>query len=779
MRVLIVDHTGLVSGAQRALVETVVGADDDVEFEVLCPEGPLAEELRANAIRVHTFRGTAGSLRLHPIRTPRALRDMISSAGALARIAAERQVDVVHANSIRAALIAAAARTFGAPPAIAHIHDCLPPGTTSRAVREILLRRSSALIAVSRYAADAFRTPRSTRTIDVLYNPIDLTRFDAGAWTQHAARAELGIPAEVPLVGVIAQITPWKSQDTVIEAFADVVKRFPDARLVLVGETKFVGKDVRFDNRAFKDRLVRLIADLGLQEHVEFWGERREIPTVAAALDVLAVPSWEEPLGRAVLEALAMETPVVATSVGGAAEIVRDGIDGIVVAPRRPSDWAAAITRLLEDRELRERMGASGRQAVQEFRQDRYRAKLRAVYAKTLEGRSRCGVLFVDHTGEVGGAQRSLLGLLTQLPPEIAPTVACPNGDLSREVEALGVATIHMPAAEVGRRFDPRHTLPALVSLVRAGARLHRLTRRLRPRLVHANSLRGGLISVIFRRSGLPVVVHLRDVTDEGLPMRLARRVVAHRSDAVIANSAYTLRTFDGPDRLTAVVAHNGVDTEAFSPEAVSRKASRAGLSIADDVPVLAQVAQITPWKRQDHAIRVLARIRDDHPSAVLLLAGSAKFVKATTSYDNLAYLEQLRALCEELGVSDHVRFLGEMPDVRTVLAACDVALLPSLEEPFGRTIIEAMAMERAAIGTSSGGPAEIIEDRVSGFVLPPHDLEAWTATVLRLIGDEDLRRRTGIAARARVQAEFTEARHAEAVLSVYRSLVPNGAFAP
>jgi glycosyltransferase involved in cell wall biosynthesis len=777
MRVLVVDHTALVSGAQRALVETVVGADDHIEFEVLCPEGPLAEELRANGIAVHTFRGTAGSLRLHPIRTPRALLDIVASARSLAKVAAERQVDLVHANSIRAALIAVAARAFGAPPAIAHIHDCLPAGATSLAVRTILGRGSSRLIAVSCYAAEAFRTPGSARPIDVLYNPIDLTRFDAAAWTQQAARAELDIPADVPLVGVIAQITPWKSQDTVIEAFADVVKRFPDARLVLVGEPKFVGKDVRFDNRAFKDRLVRLIADLGLQEHVAFWGERRDIPTVAAALDVLAVPSWEEPLGRAALEALAMETPVLATSVGGAAEVVRDGVDGVIVPPHQPSAWAAAITRLLEDGELRARMGKSGRQRVQEFRQDRYRARLRAVYSETLAGGSGGGVLFVDHTAEVGGAQRSLLGLLAHLPPETSPTVVCPQGELSQEVRALGVPTIHIPAAEVGRRFDRRHTLPALISLVRASAKIRRMTRTLRPRLVHANSLRGGLISVLFRRSEPPVVVHLRDVADGGLPIRISRRLVSRRSDAVIANSAHTLRSFDGSDRLTSVVAHNGVDMEAFSPETVSRSEARAALSIGDDAPVLAHVAQITPWKRQDHSIRMLARIREEHPGALLLVVGSAKFVKATTSYDNRAYLAELQLLCSQLGVSDGVRFLGEIGDVRTVLAACDVALLPSTEEPFGRTIIEAMAMERPVIGTSVGGPPEIIEDDVSGFILPPGDVERWTAQALRLIDDEPLRARIGAAARERVEAQFTDSHHAATVLSLYRSLVPDGAF--
>ena len=69
MRVLFIDHTSLVSGAQRALVDTVSDIDGDLQFEVMCPEGPMAAELRGLGIRVHTYRGMTGSLRLHPIRT--------------------------------------------------------------------------------------------------------------------------------------------------------------------------------------------------------------------------------------------------------------------------------------------------------------------------------------------------------------------------------------------------------------------------------------------------------------------------------------------------------------------------------------------------------------------------------------------------------------------------------------------------------------------------------------------------------------------------------------
>ena len=383
-RVLAVDHTALVSGAQRALVETVSAPGDEVDFEVLCPPGPLADELRAAGITVHRFRGTSGSLRLHPVRTARAVADIARSAVALRAVARRRRIEVVHANSVRAGLIAVLAARLGAPPVVTQVHDCLPDTRAARIVRRVLVRGSAAIVAVSEYAARAFVTGLEPAPVDVLYNPIDLRRFDRSACSRERARAALDLEPDCPLVGVVAQITPWKGQDVAIRAFRAVVDRLPDARLVLVGEVRFAGDDVRFDNPAYRAGLERLVAELGLAERVDFWGQRDDVPTVVAALDVVALPSWEEPMGRIVLEARAMGTPVVVTAVGGAAELVQDGVDGLVVDPHDPPAWSAALLRLLLDPDERRSFGARGSVAVRRFAQEEFVARLEAVYRRVL-----------------------------------------------------------------------------------------------------------------------------------------------------------------------------------------------------------------------------------------------------------------------------------------------------------------------------------------------------------------------------------------------------------
>jgi glycosyltransferase involved in cell wall biosynthesis len=141
-----------------------------------------------------------------------------------------------------------------------------------------------------------------------------------------------------------------------------------DAHLLIVGEAKFVDPATRFDNRAYVARMHELVERLGLAEHVSWLGERGDVPELMAAMDVLLLPSWEEPFGRSVIEAMAMGVPVVATNIGGPAEIIEAGTDGYLVAPREPQRWAEAIRELADQPGLRAQMGRAGRaKAEQRF----------------------------------------------------------------------------------------------------------------------------------------------------------------------------------------------------------------------------------------------------------------------------------------------------------------------------------------------------------------------------------------------------------------------------
>jgi glycosyltransferase involved in cell wall biosynthesis len=386
VNVLYVDHTSLVSGAQRALLDLLKGLPPTIAPTVMCPKGKLADMVTQIGVPVVDFAGTAGSLRLHPWRTAIAAGEIGLSGLAVRRVATAVKADIVHANTARAGLIAVAARRLGGPPTIVHIHDALPPSRSANLVRQAVCSGSDALITISDYTTENIARGYPQLPVHMLHNPLDIERFDPAAMTKRQARTALGIAHDVKVAGVVAQITPWKGQDTAIRALKLLDQQHPGARLLIVGETKFL-EAARYDNRSYARWLYRLVRGLGLEGRVEFWGERDDVSTIVRALDVSLTPSWEEPFGRSVIEAMALETAVIATNVGGPAEYIEHGRNGLVLPPRDVRRWGVALERLLSDVGLREQLAQRGSLTARAaFNREDYVSKVLQVYDEVLGG---------------------------------------------------------------------------------------------------------------------------------------------------------------------------------------------------------------------------------------------------------------------------------------------------------------------------------------------------------------------------------------------------------
>jgi glycosyltransferase involved in cell wall biosynthesis len=376
LRVLFVNHTGTKSGAEISLIDLVVGMPSEVHGLVACPEGELAEILRARGVDVHPIPAIEASLRLHPVQTPVGVAQILRSALAVQRGSRRHQADIVHANSVRAGLAATVAAAAGGPRLLVHVRDCLPTTRAANLTRALIDRGASMVLANSRYTAENFARSGDRTNVTVAHSPVDLERFYPDRFDRAQARAELNLGPE-PVLAVVAQITPWKGQATAIEALALLKERGLGARLLLVG-------GVKYDNAAYLRSLRQLVRDLRLQEDVTFVGDRADVPEVLRAIDVLLVPSWEEPFGRSVVEAMAMETPVIATCVGGPAEVIEDGSNGRLVEPRKPEAWSRAIEELLADPDLQRTMGQAGRRTAMRFDRPIHVEKVMAAYRRTL-----------------------------------------------------------------------------------------------------------------------------------------------------------------------------------------------------------------------------------------------------------------------------------------------------------------------------------------------------------------------------------------------------------
>lgn len=208
--------------------------------------------------------------------------------------------------------------------------------------------------------------------VTVIPNGIDLDDFQSDA-APAETRTKIGVGASVPLVGILGALRPEKDQATFLRAAARVVQLIPDAHFLLIGD----GSE--------RCKLQSLAVQLGIEDRVLFAGDRTEVPDLLTALDVFVLSSITESFPNAVLEAMAVGRPVVATNFGGTPELVEEGNTSFLVPVADDESMAARIVALLRDPALRRSMGQAGRARVErEFTPARMKQRLEALYDSLL-----------------------------------------------------------------------------------------------------------------------------------------------------------------------------------------------------------------------------------------------------------------------------------------------------------------------------------------------------------------------------------------------------------
>lgn len=203
------------------------------------------------------------------------------------------------------------------------------------------------------------------------------------------------------------------------------------------------------------------------------------------------------------------------------------------------------------------------------------------------------------------------------------------------------------------------------------------------------------------------------------------------------------------------IVVPNGIS----APEPADAAQTRRALGIAADTPLVVCAARLEREKDIASLVSAMGSVKDAVPEVRCLVAGTGSQKAA------------LEAQIERLNVAGAVTLLGFRADATSLMAAADIFVLPSLAEPFGLVLLEAMALGRPVIATRAGGPLEIVVDGETGFLVPPSSPEALADAVKRLIADPDAGRRLGENGLTRFQQYFTAARMAQATLAVYAEI--------
>jgi len=321
-----------------------------VELACLRPGGGLAAEAVRHGMPVDIYD-------IGPFHSARTLALQTK----LARDIARRQIDVVHAYNFYGNVFAVPpARLAGAPVVIASIRDCGPYLTPMQLRVQRLVCRAATCVVVNAVAVRDWLVGEGydPHRIVVIPNGVDLEPFDVPA-DAAAVRLALGFEADAPLITVVSRVTRLKGLEQFIGAASIVAERHPRARFLIAGEPAA-------DDHAYLASLQRLAARVGLSDRIVFAGLRRDVPALLKASTIAVMPSLNEALSNALLEAMAAGAPLVATRVGGTPEAVIDGETGVLVPPDDVPALARAIGRMLEDPAAIAALGHAARRRVEE-----------------------------------------------------------------------------------------------------------------------------------------------------------------------------------------------------------------------------------------------------------------------------------------------------------------------------------------------------------------------------------------------------------------------------
>jgi glycosyltransferase involved in cell wall biosynthesis len=354
--------------------------------EAACSPDPAVESLRSRGYVIHEV----------PIGRKIAPGPNSKSVLELGRLMRARKYDLVHTHAPVASVLGRVAAKLAGVERIVYtahgfyFHEHMPRQTYAlyHGVEKSVAQITDRILVQSQEDYDTAVTTGlgSAEKIRYLGNGIDLMRFDPAASRDDdrtRLRRELGIPeAHSPLIGITGRITEEKGFGELVEALALLRSDFPEAHLLVIGGQLSTERD------RFQDSLVDFIADHGLESQVTFTGFRSDVQALLGLLNLFVLPSYREGLPRSVLEAMAMELPVVATNIRGCREAVAHEVTGLLVPTKNPRALAEAAGRILADQDLARQFGRAGRDRVETTFDERF------VFARLEKCYRELGVVF-------------------------------------------------------------------------------------------------------------------------------------------------------------------------------------------------------------------------------------------------------------------------------------------------------------------------------------------------------------------------------------------------
>jgi glycosyltransferase involved in cell wall biosynthesis len=343
-------------GGEQTLLDLIQhGRNLDIDWDVIFLEnGSMVDRLNALGVSVAVF--PSGRL-----REPHRFMQTISEIATYAR---DKQLDLLIGWMWKAHLYSGLAASRAGLPSLWYQQELPDDKNLLKRIANLIPARG--VITLTKDGQKAQENVYPHRRTQQVYPGVNIDRFNREVLpTQMAARQQLDLPLDVPLIGIVGRMQRWKGIHTLIEAMPTILQRFPDARCAIVGGKHDLEPD-------YCDFLTAKISELHLENRTILAGLQQNVPVWMQAMDIIVHASDNEPFGIVVVEAMALGKPVVAGAAGGPTEIITPEVDGLLAPYEHSAELAAAILRCLEDRDFAQQLGAAAYLRAQQFSTQRY-----------------------------------------------------------------------------------------------------------------------------------------------------------------------------------------------------------------------------------------------------------------------------------------------------------------------------------------------------------------------------------------------------------------------
>lgn len=370
-------------------------------------------------------------------------------------------------------------------------------------------------------------------------------------------------------------------------------------------------------------------------------------------------------------------------------------------------------------------------------------------------------ILYVIDGIEFGGGERGFAQLLNGLPEDrFEPYLAsAPNDAFLKNIKSKNL--VFYPV-DFSNRFNP---LPLM--------RLYRIVKSQRIDIVHSQGARADFFARIAAKlAKVPIIISTVQMLVEGYNVGYLKRFLYQTFDRfserfvdyfLVVSSVLKENMIEvhgiPPDKIIKI--YNGIETDYYKPvgNEEMRYKIRREFAVNDSDILIASLGRLVWQKGFEYFLHAIPEILREIPDARFILVGDGPL------------RPELERLAVELGEGDKIIFAGYRSDVRDVLAALDIVVIPSVLEGFPMITLEAMAMAKPIVAAKIDGITEQITDGINGILIPPKDSSAIAQAIIRLINDRESGKKLGLAARKRVEQEFSVEKMVSETEKVYSSL--------